>query len=126
MSISKRLASVSGSELISNFPNTSDDDNDSTRTWFLFPLTSADTVIEHDQEHELPDITADEGIYGKVTAGHQFDTEHVYTFCYWSMFVDFVTWDLRNLPAISVGQASTASSSSSTLPARSVTYATNS
>ncbi|KAF4650047.1 hypothetical protein FOZ61_000724 [Perkinsus olseni] len=106
MSISTRLAAAHESRLISNFPNTS---QQGERTYFLFPLTSADTVIEHSsgggsgdcEAVDLPDITSDRGIYGKVSSNHKFDTGHIYTFCYWSMFVDFVTWDLRNLPAIS-------------------------
>ncbi|KAF4750903.1 hypothetical protein FOZ62_026558, partial [Perkinsus olseni] len=106
MSISTRLAAARGSRLISNFPNTS---QQGERTYFLFPLTSADTVIEHSSGGgsgdcdavDIPDITSDRGIYGKVSSNHKFDTGHIYTFCYWSMFVDFVTWDLRNLPAIS-------------------------
>ncbi|KAF4722789.1 hypothetical protein FOZ63_024886, partial [Perkinsus olseni] len=91
---------------VGNFPNTS---QQGERTYFLFPLTSADTVIEHSSGGgsgdcdavDLPDITSDRAIYGKVSSKHKFDTGHIYTFCYWSMFVDFVTWDLRNLPAIS-------------------------
>ncbi|KAF4747769.1 hypothetical protein FOZ62_032395, partial [Perkinsus olseni] len=74
---------------VGNFPNTS---QQGERTYFLFPLTSADTVIEHSSGGgsgdcdavDLPDITSDRAIYGKVSSKHKFDTGHIYTFCYWS------------------------------------------
>ncbi|EER03493.1 hypothetical protein Pmar_PMAR014712 [Perkinsus marinus ATCC 50983] len=83
-----------------NYPNS----DPSKNTFFTFPLVSADTCIVSDLDtppDELPDITADKALTGKVTHDYLFDTEHIYTFCYFSMYIDFVTWDLRNLPVVS-------------------------
>ncbi|KAF4655223.1 hypothetical protein FOZ61_007693 [Perkinsus olseni] len=100
LSISTRLAAARGTMLLTNYPNP----DPSKNTFFTFPLVSADTCIVSDLDtppEELPDITADKALTGKVTHDYLFDTEHIYTFCYYSMYIDFVTWDLRNLPVVS-------------------------
>ncbi|KAF4694334.1 hypothetical protein FOZ60_008488 [Perkinsus olseni] len=100
LSISTRLAAARGTMLLTNYPNPDPSEN----TFFTFPLVSADTCIVSDLDtpsEELPDITADKALTGKVTHDYLFDTEHIYTFCYYSMYIDFVTWDLRNLPVVS-------------------------
>ncbi|EER19724.1 hypothetical protein Pmar_PMAR012712 [Perkinsus marinus ATCC 50983] len=100
LSIATRLAAARGTMLLTNYPNS----DPSRNTFFTFPLVSADTCIVSDLDtppNQLPDITADKALTGKVTHDYLFDTEHIYTFCYYSMYIDFVTWDLRNLPVVS-------------------------
>ncbi|KAF4660235.1 hypothetical protein FOZ61_004148 [Perkinsus olseni] len=98
--VASRLAEARGSHLYCNYGSQRHSDHGAT--YFMFPLQSADTVLEHDlDDPTIPAICTNENLKGTVPIKHKFRTDKVYTFCYYSMYCDFVTWDIRNVFGVS-------------------------
>ncbi|KAF4659610.1 hypothetical protein FOL47_007508 [Perkinsus chesapeaki] len=96
LKVASRLAEARGSHLYCNYGNQRHSDYGAT--YFMFPLQSADTVLEHDpNDPNIPEICTNDQLKGTVPMGYKFRTDKVYTFCYYSMYCDFVTWDIRNV-----------------------------
>ncbi|KAF4695974.1 hypothetical protein FOZ60_002672 [Perkinsus olseni] len=100
LKVASRLAEARGSHLYCNYGSQRHSDHGAT--YFMFPLQSADTVLEHDlDDPTIPAICTNDNLKGTVPIKHKFRTDKVYTFCYYSMYCDFVTWDIRNVFGVS-------------------------
>ena len=100
---SQSLARNRGSDMFSNRVSEGDDET----VYFNFPVQSSDMILATPSDKSPPDLTSLVDLL--PTADHtkcndefrtpsSIDIDKTYTFVFYSMYVDFVSWDIHNVP----------------------------
>ena len=97
LAFGKRVTALRGAGLHCNF---GDDDK---RHYFLFPLHAADTLIISNLSDTIPDISQPIDLKSNVEMTPVLDiaTDKIYTICFYSMYADFLNWQVTNIPGLS-------------------------
>jgi hypothetical protein len=99
---SQTLARNRGSDLFTNILN----EDESGTKYFHFPVHASDLILATDDSSVPPDVTSPDSIepsdiFRKCNAdfrNNTVDISKTYTFIFYSMYVDFVSWDIQNVP----------------------------
>ena len=101
------LARNCGGDLFTNMVDESDSQADGTTKYFHFPIHSSDLILSTPAGEEPPNIaspsvlqadalnTDSKSVFKTCT---DVDISRTYTFVFYSMYADFLSWDICNVP----------------------------
>lgn len=97
LAFGKRVTALRGAGLHCNFGE------GDKEHYILFPLHAADTLIVSGPTDPCPDISQPIDFKSNVEMkpGIEITTDNTYTICFYSMYADFLKWQITNIPGLS-------------------------